>query len=96
MSGWLDNIGTRHGLIIIAAVCCIIAVAFGLIESVLAQSFSIEVLFIFALVLPALGLPALAFRTHSKDKKRSEVIIEIKNRQLNEVLENMAHGLYVR
>ncbi len=83
----------RHGLLIIAATCVMIIFAYGLIESVLAQSIKIEVILIFVMILPALCLPALAFSSHTKEKRRSDAIIEIQNRHLNEVLDNMAQGL---
>jgi PAS domain S-box-containing protein len=93
MPGFLENSRTRQGLIIIAATCFIIVVSFGMVAGVLAHSVSIELFFLFALILPAFCLPATAFSAHAKEKKRAEAIIETKNRHLSEVLDNMAQGL---
>ncbi len=93
MLGWLEDNCARHALLIIAAVCLILLFSYGLIESVLAESISIELFFIFSLILPALYLPAMAFSAHTSEKKRSEAIIETQNLHLNEVLENIAQGL---
>ncbi len=93
MSGWVENAGLRHGLVIISATCFIIAAVYGLMESVFSGSISSEVMFIFALIVPAMCLPALAFRSHAKDKKLTDQIIETQNWHLKEVLENITQGL---
>lgn len=93
MFGFIDCSPIRQGLVIVVGTCLVILASYGLIDSVLSEHAHTEVIFILLLIGPALYLPAMAFRSHAEDKKRSERIIERQNRHMNVVLENMTQGL---
>lgn len=93
MSRWLEHRSNLHALSIVAATCIIIATAYALAESALANRINFEILLILLLLAPCVFLPAFAFSSHARTNRRSREIIRTKSLQLNLVLENMAQGL---
>lgn len=89
----LNDSAVHQGLVILAGTLILIGSAFGLIESAEAGRVTFELLLLLLLIGPAVCLPALAFRSHAREKKRTNALLEQHFRHLNAVLENMAQGL---
>jgi len=92
LSQLMDRKGSQ-AVIILGTVMILVVGAYVLIESVQTSRLSFEALLIFLLIAPAVFLPAIAFGTHAQEKERADAIIQMQNRHLNVVLENMKQGL---